>query len=384
MLGLQKQLLLQSNLSLDLLGSSGNIPGFINFTGTNLTKWAAAKAARAAGTRNATVLCVGDSTTAGLGGGATGGGDANAVAFAWPAQLAALMSNASASSMFCSHNQNINFDSRIALTGGWTRVGADTSVGGPMWDTASAGRFSFTPTNQVDTFVVKFPTIAAGGLGTMNASIDAGGTTLINEGLANGFSSQTFTTTLGNHTFNLDWVSGTIYAADIIAYNSAAKEISIYNAGWSTSATSNWLNAASLWNPYPVLGTLAADLVPIGLMINDAAQAVSLSTYNTNLSGLVTQSQVAGSVILLSGNPIDPVGNSLPTATQATYVAQMRTAALANNVPMIDVFNLFGGSYAAAVAKGWMFTDGVHPNATGYAQIASYVNRALATGFVSR
>jgi lysophospholipase L1-like esterase len=119
-------------------------------------------------------------------------------------------------------------------------------------------------------------------------------------------------------------------------------------------------------------------------MINDAAQAVSLSTYNTNLSGLVTQLQVAGSVILLSGNPIDPVGNSLPTATQATYVAQMRTAALANNVPMIDVFNLFGGSYAAAVAKGWMFTDGVHPNATGYAQIASYVNRALATGFVSR
>lgn len=363
--------------------AGGSIPGFVNFTGTNLTKWAAGKAARAAGTRNATILAIGDSTTAGLGAGSTGGGDVNAVGSSYPTQLAALLSNASASSMFGTHNQASNFDARLAVTA-WSKTGSDTSVGGPMWSTAGAGRLSFTPSNQVDTFIIKYPTIASGGLGTMNVSIDAGSTTLINEGLTTSFSSQTFSTTLGNHTFNVDWVSGNAYVADIIAYNSAAKEISIYNGGSSTSQTSFWVNSASVWNPYPVAVGLAADLNLVSLMINDEANAISLSTYNTNLNALVTGLQATGSVILMSGNPIDPVGSGVSLATQATYVAALRALAISLNVPFIDVFNLFGGSYATALASGWMFGDGFHPNAAGYAKIAGYVNSALATGFVSR
>jgi lysophospholipase L1-like esterase len=62
----------------------------------------------------------------------------------------------------------------------------------------------------------------------------------------------------------------------------------------------------------------------------------------------------------------------------------MRAMAITKNIPFIDVFSLWGGTYASPLANGWMSGDGVHPNTTGYAQIASYVNRALATGFVSR
>jgi lysophospholipase L1-like esterase len=358
--------------------------GYSNFTGTNLTKWVAAKAARAAGTRNATVLAIGDSTTAGLGAGSTGGGDQNAIPFSWPNQLAGLMANSSASSMLAGHGQSVNFDSRIAINSGWATAGADVSVGGRMYATSGAGRLSFTPTNQVDTFVVKFITIAAGGLGTMNASIDAGATTLINEGLATGVGSQTFTTTLGNHTFNLDWVSGTVYVNEIISYNSAAKEISIYNGGWSSSRTTDWLGSTNVWNPFPFMATIAADLNIVDLTINDAFLGTGVSTYSTNLQLIITQLLPTGSVILMSGNPIDPVASSIPLATQAQYVAAMKALSVSNNVPMIDVFSLFGGTYANAVANGWVFGDGFHLNATGYAQIAGYVNRALASGFVSR
>lgn len=60
------------------------------------------------------------------------------------------------------------------------------------------------PPIPVDTFLYNYPTLAGGGLGTLNVNIDGGTNTPINQGLANGFvTAPALTTTLGLHTLNL-------------------------------------------------------------------------------------------------------------------------------------------------------------------------------------
>jgi lysophospholipase L1-like esterase len=194
---------------------------------------------------------------------------------------------------------------------------------------------------------------------------------------------QTFTTTLGNHTLNLVWASGETYAAHVIAYNSAAKEISIYNMGWGSSVANDWLGSASPWSAFNYLPTLTPDLTIIDLTINDAAAGTDIPTYKTALQSLITNVQSTGDIILMSGSPIDPIATGHSLATQQAYVDAMKAVALSANVPMIDTFSLFGSTWAGPNASGWMFSDGVHPDTLGYTQIAGYVNRAVAAGFKS-
>lgn len=210
--------------------------------------------------------------------------------------------------MFGSYNQLAAFDGRLTLTGGWTKAGSDTSLGGPMWNTGAAGRLSFAPPIPVDTFLYSYPTLAGGGLGTLNVKIDGGTNTPINQGLANGFvTAPAFTRTLGLHTLNLDWVSGVVYAARIIAYNSAIPSQIVYSGGWSSSNVSNWHNGAASYNPYPAMAALAANLNFVAHMINDAVAGTDIpGAYIPSLQSIGTNVQPTGSVIFMTENATDP------------------------------------------------------------------------------
>jgi lysophospholipase L1-like esterase len=351
------------------------IPGFFNFTGSNLSNWAAAKAA----TRNAILIPWGDSTVAGFG--SVAGGSTGCVNNGWPAQLAALLSGASYSSCIASHNSTVGtIDSRVNW-GSWTQD-SNATFGGHCVTTAGTTTFSFTPTNQIDTIVLL--NLQNTGLGTLTVNVDGGATlaTVVTSGTGS-MKKTTISCALGNHTINIQRTSGgSTYIHGIVAYNSAVKEISVLNGGWISGTSTNISQTGTFLTPLDVYKDYTPDLTIIeGGVINDmrgASPAVPLTTSQANLQTMITAAKVSGDAILLTPAPLNPgQAGVAPTLTvQASWVAMMKALAYSNNIPMIDPWTLFGGTYQAAD----MFDD-LHPNGTGYGLIAGYVSSALAPGF---
>jgi lysophospholipase L1-like esterase len=73
----------------------------------------------------------------------------------------------------------------------------------------------------------------------------------------------------------------------------------------------------------------------------------------------------------MSGVPSE-AGVYASYATQAAYVANMKSLAYAANVPFIDIWELFGGTWKSSA----MF-DSLHPNRIGYGLIADYAKSAV-------
>lgn len=354
-----------------------HVPGFYNFTGRNLRRWQAAQYAVKSGVRNAQIACIGDSTTAGVLA-APGPSSVGAMPFSWPAQLAGLLPKASQSSIWASNNQGAAFDPRIAVTGGFA-VASINSLGGPYWQTTVAGKIAFTPPNPVDTFVLYYPTNPVFGHATFD--LDGGATTAIDETPAISWQKLVFTTTLGTHTANFTWVSGTVEGAQIIAYNSLVPEISVYNMGWGSAVVSNWAAPGSGYAATNAMVLLGADLYIIDLTINDANGGVSPLLNQQGINFMISQARKAGGdVILMCGNP---TSSTASLDVQWKYVSNMQMIAYENNVPFISPWPAFNNSWTLANAQGLM-GDTLHPTSPGYAKIAALVNRALAPGFLSR
>jgi lysophospholipase L1-like esterase len=75
-------------------------------------------------------------------------------------------------------------------------------------------------------------------------------------------------------------------------------------------------------------------------------------------------------VILMSGVP-SKTGVFASYATQTAYVTNMRSLAYAADVPLIDIWALFGGTW-----KSSAMADSLHPNGLGYELIAGYARAA--------
>jgi lysophospholipase L1-like esterase len=369
-----------------LHAGSVSTAGFHGFTGFNLPNWNTALGLRAAGTRNAKLVCVGDSTTMGIG--ADGSNHANGANLGWPAQLAQMVSNSGYGSWFGDHNVELGgtltlaqFDTRVSI-GSWVSTGNGTqTMGGPMMraTSASGGPLAFTPRNYVDTFDVY--TFTNNVAASLSIQIDAGSATTLSQNSANSLVKTTLTTTLGSHALNVNWISGTPFLVGVYGYNSAAKEISIINAGISggvvgTTTGTGWTSqSGNPWAPLAVLEAVAPDLTIINLNINDCNAGTAQSTYVAALQSIITAAKVSGDVIITSANPTT---TSASLGTQATYVGYVSALATTNAIPFIDIFNLWGGVNQSQ----WMF-NGLHPNFSGYTQIAGYILKAITPHFVS-
>lgn len=342
--------------------------------------WNAGLAARAAGTRNAKLLVIGDSTTAGWGGQGTSA-QSNAIAYSWPRKLAAYLPFGSDSSWFADKNTLVGgaislatFDNRVVL-GSWVQtLGGTPTLGGPMLTcTTGTTALQFTPLNVVDTFDIYTRRLA--GLGTFTAAIDAGGTTSIDQTVSPGtVVKTTLTAALGIHTLNLARVSGNVDLVGVVAYNSAQKETTVINAGWSGSVAADWQAVNGPMDPLLMIPVVAPDLTIICLTINDWVAATSTSAYTASMQAIITAAVSAGSdVVLMSGVPTDPATTS--AAQQLTYRNIVQSLATSNNVPYLDMTAQWT-SWTVANGNGWMF-DAKHPNGLGYAQIPAVINSTI-------
>jgi len=353
--------------------------GFYNFTGANLQNWDAALAAQQRGASNAIIGCLGDSTVAGQG--ATSHElAANAKSLSWPTQLAKLIENGSWSSVWGDNNvvasagQMHDFDERLSRSGWATSTAkvSKTLCGGSFYGRSSASTHSFTPTNPIDTIEVWYAQSPESGSFTIDVD---GGPVLatINCSGANAFIKATATCPRGSHTINLRADSSDIFFTGLRAYNSAIKEVSVYNLGGCAWGSGDFVADSYPWSTLPAVVAIAPDLVIFEAgIINDWDNRVPLPTVTSNMTTVINALKAAHcDVILMSGVP-SQAGVFASYASQASYVANMKSLAYAANVPFIDVWGLFGETW-----KGSAMNDPLHPNRIGYELIAGYARTAV-------
>jgi lysophospholipase L1-like esterase len=355
--------------------------GFYNFTGSNLANWQRASAAQQRGEANAIIGCLGDSTVAGQGA-ASNELASNAKSMSWPTQLARLIPNGSWSSVWGDNNVSAAagdlhaFDTRLQRAG-WAIGNTTTSgtlCGGFFHGRPTALSQSFTPTNPIDTIEVWYARSPESGRFTIDvdggpplATVDCTG--------ANAFMKATATCPRGHHTVNLRKTaadSNDVYLTGLRCFNSAIKEVSVYNLGGCRWGSGDFVVDTRPWNTLPAVAAIAPNLVIFQAgIINDWDDHVPLSTVTSNMTRVINALKAVNcDVILMSGAPSE-AGVFASYPTQAAYVSNMKALAYAANVPFIDIWGLFGGTWNSSAMN-----DPLHPNQTGYALIAGYASIA--------
>jgi lysophospholipase L1-like esterase len=348
-------------------------PAIYNLKPSNLKKWRKALGNVRTGTANARVLCVGDSTTRGLGGAAS---NANIAQKCYPAYLADILSGqvtTGKQSFFGSGNLVLpTIDTRVVITGG-TTTATNLTLGGSMVQlTASGHTLTFTPTTNIDTIDVYYSKTGTTASFTVNVDGGAALATVNTNGTA-GVYKQTVTTTLGAHAINCVWAQGTNYILGIEAYDSTRKQVSIWNMGASGARSTDLADTSAGYAELNALLAYAPDLTILDCGINDMNNGVTVDAHRTNMQAVITAAKTSGDVIIKVPAPSSVA--AIPQATQDTFAAAMYALAEVNDLPVIDLRQRLA-SYEDANAMG-LYYDTLHPNALGYADIAQVVAKAL-------
>lgn len=315
------------------------------------------------------ILCIGDSTTAGVysdsytsATGSTNQGGPNS----WPAQLVKRLQAAGlpADYAFCLPGHGGNADSRWNInTWGYAAYGAGMNG---VATAASAGLTStVTPTNVANTYVIYY--YGDSGTGTFTAQATGGTLATINTNQATpGFYSYTITASASasTNTITLTNSSGTVFVGGIEAYDSTApNKIRVMGAGVGGSKATDWNNNG---NPGALnfIKGIAPDLTVISLGVNDGAVPDTTANVLAAVNGISAAAAASGDVLLMSAVPHNSV----------TAVDGYNAAYLGTGKPYVDLQRRWGNS---AQSWGLITSDNTHPNALGYADMATAVSLAL-------
>lgn len=355
-----------------------------------LPKWRRALARVKAGTGNAFMMHLGDSTTAGSY--ATGNGyQANARGSSYPTQLAALMAATGLSvnlNTFSGANAGssdfLAYDPRwLSLGTNWV-VGSVSSFGGSFLWNNNAGNYTtarFQTSGVTDTIDIWY--LQNTSYGTFTVSVDGGQSTSANIVAAGAVSMQKVTKTFtrgANHIVEINKVAdGNVGILGFCAYDSQTKSIAVFNGGYPGKKASDFVANTNVWDPLPMLGTFAPDLTVINCNINDWLAGTATATFKSQLTTLIQQAQLSGDVLLLTGMCSKTTSASL--AAQDAIAIATRELALSLGVPLLDISSSWV-DYTTAFGNGFFLpaNDAVHPGATGYGDVAAKVLRAVGTG----
>lgn len=355
-------------------------------------KWLSALGRVQAGTGQAVLALIGDSTTvsAGAGGGAKGADNARVGALS--ARLVSLLQAegvpASDESFFGEHLlqafNGVNFatyDTRFSVAGGASFYpdGQFQSLGGLPWRLNAAGHeVRFTTSNQVDTAKIIFANRLGGTFDTTFAGGPSLGLTSANATSTVGTVTKTFARSAGQ--LALKWSSGNNAIIGAILYDSVSPKVNVVNLGCygdKVTSANGYANNANEWRGGAALSALSPDLTVIDMTINSLTQdgAQMVPQYRKALSTIVQDALSTGSdVVIATPNPVDS-----PNQYDATFDAYMEaifSVASQYGVRVLDVFGRLGGDWSKANARG-LFFDSLHPNAAGYAAKAIALKNEL-------
>lgn len=314
----------------------------------------------ATGLNNCRMLIIGDSTSVAYHAGATTIQDAAA---SWGAVLSRYINESGITAQrdtIFAQGDGTNYleDARITKGSSWT--GGGNTLGGINYTASTTtNELVFAPTGIVDSFKITYLTVASAG--TFSANIDGGSNTNTATAGANGLASVTITAAApGIHTCHISYVSGgAVRIAGIEAWNSKISQVQVMVAGWGGATTANVSDATQPYSPLGGLGFCAPDITFIATGINDWVNAVNTATFTTNYQTLITQAKVSGDCVIVTPPP-SAIGQ-IPQATQDIYIAIIRTLAITNNVPIIDIYDRFQNT----VFSSGLYFDNLHPNGLG-------------------
>lgn len=341
-----------------------------------LDKWRAAVAKlRAGSAATATLLCVGDSNTAGYDGTYT-----DKKRSSYPTRLAQMLDACGLGAQeasFVSTNTGDGsagptYDPRMALGSGWAALGSPPTLAGLFWaNSTTTTAFAFTPTQSFDRIEVFY----SASTGSFTVDVDGGAVLLtVPGGGGPALVKSTVNCTAGTHTVNLKRVSGAVYIYGINVYSSTAPKISVINAGLGgTTSTALANNGDAAFKPTKILEGIGAHVVVLNIGINDIVAGTPAATYEANLTTVVTSAQTGGADVILCA-PM-PFSDANYASLMPQYIAALKAVATAKGCFFVDAINRYT-SYANSNALG-LQGSALHPNAAGYADYAAMVCEVL-------
>lgn len=328
-------------------------------------------------------MCLGDSTYYGVSTSVTTG----TVAQSWPKQWAAFLrlrgETVAQDAIFGQGGVTdiATYDARVVFSGtAPTQTGTAKTCGGWSLRWAATGAMAFTPSRNVDTFVVYY--LKSTTAGTANVNYDGGSNTLLTATNASfSIATQTVSTgSVGSHTLNLAWASGQFDLIAVDAYDSTIKQIKIWGAGFNGSTTTDWARTGNgPWDPTVIIkNTFQPHLVIANLGINDWRGAISDATTASNWTTIIANLLVSSDVILETPNPETGVG-TYSWAAQLGKINAIRQVAISNNLPIIDAYSDWvDADGTGTVMNGLgMYSDTIHPPKKGYADKMQRIDRFI-------
>lgn len=342
---------------------------------SQMAAWRAAKARVRNGSGSGQIACVGDSKT--FGRGSNGADYTGAKVLAYPRQLASKLTSRGLASVEQSilgmaRTGQTNFlaaDTRVTLGAGWSEFGSDSIAGFMFGNNADTTAFTFAPGVAFDAFDVFFTTNSAYAQWTA----DIGGGTIYTWAPSGStrYLKQSISCTRGVNTLNLKrtGVGANFILTGVATRDTTLNQIYVHNLGSSGSQASFWNSSANSWSPLPALTLLAADLHIINLGTNEWINAVSTSTFKTNMGAIITNCQAQGSVLLVAPSFSNP--GVTAQANQDAFNVACRELAVTYNCPLIDE-SLVIGAWSAG-----KYYDDTHENGTSYGLEADALTTAL-------
>ncbi len=345
--------------------------------------WRTAVAQVRAGVQDSKLLCLGDSTTFGIGsnpGDPSEGGGVNC----YPRQLATQLNNTGLpSSMGYIHapsQYSGNTNPQWTTGAGWTK---SLVTGGSCWGWISeptGGALVFTPGASAgiyDTFDVYYGTTptatsitvtATGGspvaIGTNGGGI-LGKVTVTAASASSGNAVTIVPTTGGGNAFILG----------VEAYHSTERRMRVANFGLGSSrVTSHWNPAATVSGEVGLVTLYNPDVTVISLGINDIFVSATTELYTTRMMQLVAHCLLYGDVMVMSSLPISQ-STAIQVALQETYQVALFANEAANNYTYFDLRYRWGDG-ATAFNSGFK-ADFAHGTPAAYCDIASFIARNL-------
>lgn len=316
------------------------------------------------------VLCVGDSTTAGVysdsyttATGSVNQGGPNS----YPAQLAKRLTAAGipAEYSFCLPGHSGNDDSRWAI-GGWGYAAYGAGMNATITSASAGLAATVTPTNAANTYIIYF--YGDSGTGVFTAQATGGTSVSINTNKATpGYYASAVVAapaTASTNTITLTNTSGTVFVAGVEAYDSAnPNKVRVMGAGVGGSKATQWNNASNTGALNFIKG-IAPDLTIISLGVNDGAVPDTTANVLAAVNAVSGAAATTGDVLLMSAVPHDTAG----------AVDGYNAAYKGTGKPYADLQARWGN---AGYSMGLLTTDKTHPNALGYGDMATLVANTL-------
>ncbi len=329
-----------------------------------LADWRTALGSVRAGTANARMLAIGDSTTGG-----------------WPTSYIDRCANLWAANRLDSSRHGAIFttnpplyvEGRVVYGAGWSNGGVGdfgpANRGVAMGAIGAAGTLDVGPVT-CDRFEIFY--FDAGG-GTFDWWIDAGAHTTVTFGATNvPLSVITPSVTAGTHTLHIGNIVGNLAFIPFVEPRLGTSGLYVARFGLGSTTSTMWASEASLFaSSLLVFHALQPALTVIMLIANDFNSQADLGTFHDNIDGMVELGLTYGSVVL-GVSPRSTITAYDEFNSYNEYIAVLEGIRDARDVAMVNFANHFANDNPSLY-----MADTLHPTVDAQGEMALVLASAL-------